>query len=165
MMQGMVIDIEEAMAANLGTGQGILDGTAEAAFRVPKAERYEFIERVLKRFGAACDRWAGKGVLLRDIERMTRLSRQLVTRHRTPKHGFTSCFTATDVAVPAEMDARHGLASGPATRKLMDWAFFVFGDAHFERLAGSRTRTRGQLASPSASAAPPGRMGCRVTSA
>lgn len=124
------------MALKLGAGQGIFDGTAEVAFRVPKAERYPFIECVLKRFGAARDGWAGKGVWLRDIKRMTRLSRQLVTRHRTPKHGFTCCFITTDVAVLAEMDTRHGLVSGPATRKLMDRTFFMFGDARFGRLAG-----------------------------
>lgn len=41
----------------------------------------------------------------------------------------------------------------------MDRAFFVSGDARFERLAGSRTRTCGQLASPSVSAAPPRQNG------
>jgi hypothetical protein len=40
------------------------------------------------------------------------------------------------VALLADMDARHGTVSGPATKKLMERAFLVFGDARFKRLAG-----------------------------
>jgi hypothetical protein len=40
------------------------------------------------------------------------------------------------VAVPAKMDVRHGTMSGPATKKLMERACRVFGEARFERLAG-----------------------------
>lgn len=34
------------------------------------------------------------------------------------------------------MDALHSTLSGPATRKLCECMFEVFGDARFERLAG-----------------------------
>ncbi len=72
--------------------------------------------------------------MLRDIERMTRLSHQPVTRlvrpyrkdgklsnrYRTPKQSFTRRFTATDVAVLAEWIAawprvqpRHQEVNGP----------------------------------------------------
>jgi len=40
------------------------------------------------------------------------------------------------VAVLADMDALHGTVSGPATKKLMERACRLFGDARFERLAG-----------------------------
>jgi len=53
MMQGMVIDMEEARLQTLAQVRAFLDGTTEMAFRVPKAERNQFIERVLKRFGFA----------------------------------------------------------------------------------------------------------------
>lgn len=148
--------------------------------------------------GYARHGWADKGVVLRYLERMTRLSRQQVTRlvrqyrtdgtlshrHRTPTHGFLRRFTATDVAVLADMDALHGTVSGPATKKLMERACRVFGDARFERLAGIsvshlynlrgggyRTSVRGGTgprrgprASRSASAVPPSRMGGRAIS-
>lgn len=150
MMQGMVIDMEEARLQTLAQVKAFLDGTAEVAFRVPKAERNQFIERVLKRFGYSPHGKADKGVLLRYIERMTGLSRQQVTRlvrqyrkdgklskrQGAPKHGFTGRFTATDVALLAEMDALHNTLSGPATKKLMERALLVFGDTRFERLAG-----------------------------
>ena len=52
-MQGMVIDMEEARLQTLAQVRAFLDGTTEMAFRVPKAEQNQFIERVLKRFGFA----------------------------------------------------------------------------------------------------------------
>jgi hypothetical protein len=150
MMQGMVIDMEEAKLQTLAQVKAFLDGTRDVAFRVPKAERHQFIERVLKRFGYARHGRADKGVLLRYIERMTGLSPQQVTRlirqyrkdgrlskrRGAPKHSFTRRFTAMDAALLAEMDALHGTLSGPATKKLMERALLVFGDARFERLAG-----------------------------
>ena len=48
----------------------------------------------------------------------------------------STAFTATDVALLADMDALHGTVSGPATKKLMERACHLFGDARFERLAG-----------------------------
>lgn len=149
MMRCMVIDMEEARLQTLAQVKAFLDGTAEVAFRVPKAERYRFVERVLKRFGYAQHGRADKGVLLRYLERMTGLSRQQVTRlvqqyrkdgklskrQSVPRHGFTRRFTATDMALLAEMDALHGTLSGPATKKLMERALLIFGDARFERLA------------------------------
>lgn len=73
---------------------------------------------------------------------MTRLVRRyrqegtLSTRHGPPQHGFRRRFTATDVALLADMDALHSTVSGPATKRLMERAFLVFKDARFERLAG-----------------------------
>lgn len=75
-------------------------------------------------------------------QQVTRLVRQyrnngkLSKQPSAPKHGFTGRFTATDVALLAEVDALHSTLSGPATKKLMERALLVFGDARFERLAG-----------------------------
>jgi len=53
MMQGMVIDMGEARLQTLAQIKAFLDGTTGIPFRVPKAERYRFIERVLNRLGYA----------------------------------------------------------------------------------------------------------------
>jgi len=146
----MVINMEEAKLQTLEQIKAFLDGTSEVAFRVPKEDRNPFIERVLKRFGYAPHGRADKGVLLRYIERMTGLSRQQVTRlvrqyrkngklskrPRAPKRGFTCRYTAADVALLAETDVLHSTLSGPATKKLMERAYEVFGDPRYERLAG-----------------------------
>ena len=149
-MRGMVINMEEAKLQTLEQIKAFLDGTSEVAFRVPKKDRNPFIERVLKRFGYAPHGRACRGVLLRYIERMTGLSRQQVTRlvrrYRKdgklsngpcpPKQGFAYRYTAADVALLAEMDVLHSTLSGPATKKLMERAYQVFGDPRYERLAG-----------------------------
>ena len=82
---------------------------------------------------------------------MTGLSRQQVTRlvqqYRRdgklserqgahPNRASPRRFTVTDVSLLAEMDALHSTLSGPATKKLMERALLVFGDARFEQLAG-----------------------------
>jgi hypothetical protein len=128
----------------------------EVAFQVPKVARHRFIERVLRRLWLCATQGASKGVLLRYLERITRLSCQQVTRlvrqyrqdemlsHRPcpPRYVFLRRFTTTDVAAPADMDALHGTYHiWPGTKKLMERAFLVFTDARFERLAeisGSR---------------------------
>jgi hypothetical protein len=51
MMRGMVIDREEVRLYTIAQVKAFLDGTREGAFRVPKTERYQVIERVLTRFG------------------------------------------------------------------------------------------------------------------
>ncbi len=149
MMQGMVIDMEEARLQTIAHVRAFLDGATEVAFRVSKADRYPFIERVLTRFGSASQGRIGKGVLLRYLARITGLSRQHVTRlvrryrqegtrstrHGPPQHGFRRRFTVTDVALLAEIDALYSTLSGPATKQLMERALLLFGDARFERLA------------------------------
>ena len=147
----MVINMEEAKLQTLAQIKAFLDGTSKVAFQVPKEERNQFIERVFKRFGYARHGRVDKGVLLRSLERMTGLSRQQVTRlvrqyrkdgklskhsqRVAPKNGFTRRYTVMDVALLAEMDVLHNTLSGPATKKLMERAFQVFGDVRFERLA------------------------------
>ena len=148
-MRGMVINMEEAKLRTLEQIKAFLDGTSEVVFRVPKGERNQFIERVLNRLGYAPHGRVDRGVLLRYIERMTGLSRQQVTRlvrqyckdgklsklPCTPKKGFAYRYTAADVILLAEMDVLHSTLSGPATKKLMERAYEVFGDTRYERLA------------------------------
>ena len=55
----------------------------------------------------------------------------MVKQHSPPKVGFPRRFNAADVMLLAEMDALHNTLLGPATKKLMERAFFVFDDARF----------------------------------
>ena len=152
MMQGMVIDMEEARLQTIAQVRAFLDGATEIAFRVPKVERYSFVERVLMRFGYDAAGRVGKGVLLWYLALLTGLPRQqetrLVRRYRQEctlstrpdplQQGFRRRFTATVVALLADMDARHGTVSGPATKTLRKRAGQLFGNARFERLAAFR---------------------------
>ena len=146
----MIIDMNEAKLQTVAQVKAFLEGATEVTLRVPKEDQYGFIGRVLKRHGYARHGRADKGVLLRYLEQMTGLSRQQVTRlvrryrkdgklskrQSAPKHSFSRRYAVVDALLLAEMDTLHGTLSGPATKKLMERALLIFGDARFERLAG-----------------------------
>jgi hypothetical protein len=94
---------------------------------------------------------------------MTRLIGQLRDtgrireRRGPPARPFARCYTPADVRLLAELDSLHGTLSGPATRKLCERAFELFGDerarlasisnGHLYHLRGARTyqRVRGHV--------------------
>lgn len=144
----MVIDMQEARLETVAQIQAFLDGTCEVGFVMPKSERNGFIVRTLRRLGYSNHNKADKGILLRYLMRMTGLSRQQLTRlvcsyvrtgkiGKTQKNhtGFVARFTTADIALLVEVDVLHNTLSGPATKKIMERAWLVFGDTRFERLA------------------------------
>jgi transposase InsO family protein len=148
-MQGMVIDMNEAKLLTVAQVKEFLKGNTDA-FRVPRAARNEFIERVLSRFGYGWHGREEKSVILRYLERMTGLSRQQVTRlvsryrqegklsrrQNSSKQGFRRRYSRLDAELLAETDALHDTLSGPATKKIMERACLVYGDKRYEQLAG-----------------------------
>jgi hypothetical protein len=145
----MVIDMNDAQLQTLDQVRAFLKGTVALGFSVPAEERYEFVARTVRRFGYARIKRADKGVVLRFLERVSGYSRQqltrlvrragapaqLVKRYRASRSSFARRYTAADVRLLAEIDTLHGTLSGPATKKLMERACQVFGDARYERLA------------------------------
>ena len=149
MMRGMVIDMNDAQLHTLDQLRAFLNGTAAVGFSVGAHERYDFITRILRRFGYAGLRRADRGVVLRFLGRVSGYSRAQLTRlvgrgcqsgpllmqYRVQRIGFTRIFTDADVLLLAHTDTLHGTRSGPATKKLMERAFEVFGEHRYERLA------------------------------
>jgi transposase InsO family protein len=149
MMGGMVIDMNDAQLHSLDQLQAFLNGTVAVGFSVSANERYDFIARIVRRFDYARLRRADKGVVLRFLGRVSGYSRaqltRLVERGRKPaplvkqypaqRIGFTRTYTDADVLLLAHTDTLHGTLSGPATKKLMERAFQVFGEPRYERLA------------------------------
>jgi hypothetical protein len=148
-MQGMVIQMNDEQFLTLAQLQAFLDGTLAVDFSVLPAERYSIIARTVHRFGYPRLKRAQKAVVLRFLERVSGYSRQQLTRLvkrgvgrtalRKRYHGsrtsFTTLYTAADVLSLAHTDSLHGTLSGPATMKLMERAWALFGDARYERLA------------------------------
>ncbi len=62
-------------------------------------------------------------------------SGRLRRRQRTAK-GFARKYTREDIRLLARTDELHETLSGPATKKLCERAYAVFGQAQYERLAG-----------------------------
>ena len=149
MMRGMVIDMNDEQLHTLAELQAFLDGTVAVDFAVVADARYDFIARTVRRFGYGRLKRADKGVVLRFLERVSGYSRQqltrlvkrgaerrpLIKRYRASRTSFARTYTSADVLLLAHTDTLHGTLSGLATKKLMERAYDMFGDARYERLA------------------------------
>jgi len=149
MMRGMVIDMNDEQLHTLAELQAFLDGTVAVEFAVAAAARYDFIVRTVRRFGYGRLKRADKAVVLRFLERVSGYSRQqlarlvkrggerrpLVKRYRASRTSFARTYTGADVLLLADTDTLHGTLSGLATKKLMERAYRIFGDARYARLA------------------------------
>jgi transposase InsO family protein len=150
MMRGMVIDMNDEQLQTLAQMQAFLDGTVAVEFAVAVEERYGFIARTVRRFDYARLKRAEKALVLRFLERVSGYSRQqltrlvkrgcergqLIKRYRGSRTSFARTYTSADVLLLAHTDNLHGTLSGLATKKLMERAFELFGEARYERLAG-----------------------------
>ncbi len=149
MMQGMVIDMNDEQLHTLSQLQAFLDGTVTVEFSVAAEERYDFIACTVRRFGYSRLKRTDRAVVLRFLERVSGYSRQqisrlvkrggercpLVKRYRGSRTSFARTYTSADVLLLAHTDTLHGTLSGLATKKLMERAFSIFGEARYQRLA------------------------------
>jgi transposase InsO family protein len=91
---------------------------------------------------------SGRGLIRRYLEKMTGLSRAQVTRlialyqqgeevkpRPYQRHRFARQYTREDIAVLAAVDDAHETLSGPATQKILQRAYYDFGQASYARLA------------------------------
>jgi hypothetical protein len=112
-------------------------------------EKYHWTEEVLKKFKYQQLRKSGKGVLHQYIEKVTGYSRsqvnRLIGRYRQSgrikptqyrRHRFPQKYTTAEVALLAATDELHGYLSGPATKKLLERAYIVYGNVKFQGLSG-----------------------------
>jgi len=127
-----------------------LCGTQTGSFSMPtKAARYTFIQTMLIRFKYRHLGKVEKGLLLRFLSRVSGYSKVQVKRlgQQYLRTGRLQCrqrtavpfprkYTPADIRLLAQTDAWHSTLSGPATKKLCERAYTVFGDPRYERLAG-----------------------------
>ena len=110
-------------------------------------ERYRWIANTLKKFNYRQLGKKDKGVVRAYLIKMTGYSRQQLTRliaqhkasgwigrRRALRNRFPKQYTAQDIRLLAETDTCHDTLSGPATKKIFERAFTIFGDVDFERL-------------------------------
>lgn len=149
-IQGMVIDMDEARVCTLEQVRQVVAGTQALEFRRSQDDegRYAWIGQVLGRFGYRQLGRADKGALLAYIQRLSGYSRAQVTRlvarwvgaqplvknYRRPAHAFARRYTAADVVLLAEVDRAMGTLSGPATACVLRRQRDVFKVPGFERL-------------------------------
>ncbi len=145
----MVINMNDEQLHTLAQLQAFLDGTITVDFAVAADERYDFIGRTVRRLGYGRLKRANKAIVLRFLERVSGYSRQqisrlvkrgcdrrqLIKRYQGSRTSFTRTYTGADVLLLAHTDTLHGTLSGLATKKLMERAFLIFGEAGYQRLA------------------------------
>lgn len=153
----MVINMDESKLRTIAQLEEFLTATPEVCFSGvavrADSERYEHISRVLKRFDYHHRSKRERGVVLAYLQRTSGYSRAqikrlvsrwienrlapvpLVSRYRAPAAPFARKYTEDDIELLAEMDRANEDVCGPAVVHLLQRAFNVYGDKHYERLA------------------------------
>lgn len=142
--------MQEGQRLSLEQIRAFLEGSQELRFEASdRAERYEWVGQTLVEQKYASLGREGKGLVRRYIAKMTGLSRAQVTRligqYRQRgevraavyrRHRFAARYQVEDIALLAEVDEAHETLSGPATQKLVQRAYYDYGDVRFRHLAG-----------------------------
>jgi transposase InsO family protein len=146
----MIVKLHSQRLQTLEEIRNFLIGTGPLDFEVPsRDEAYHWIEDSLRQLRYKRLGKADKGLVRDYLIKVSGFSRAQITRliqqfrdtgkirdHRSkPTNAFSRHYQDADVRLLAEVDKLHGTLSGPATRKLCERAYLVFGDKRFERLA------------------------------
>ena len=128
--------------------KAFFEGTDKIEFQLSKTNRYEWIARTLKRTNYFNLRKKDKAPIREYMERMTGYSwsqlKRLMAQYRdkrwiertiSNRHTFATNYTQSDVLLLAQTDEAHQTLSGPATKKLFERAYQIYGDSAYERLA------------------------------
>jgi hypothetical protein len=129
--------------------RGFLEGSEVVGFRgLTAREKYCWIEEVLIRFKYHRLKRGEKGVIRRYIEKVTGYSRSQVSRliaeykrtgrlRRTEyrRHHFPRKYTPSEIGLLARTDELHGWLSGPATKKVMEREYEVYGHIEFGNIS------------------------------
>ncbi len=142
--------MQRAKSLTLEAMRGFLEGSESVEFQAEGAkEIYPWVGDVLQ--GRSYDRLgkADRGLVKRFLEKITGLSRAQLTRligrwQRTgqlqPRGGkrrrFPRTYTDADIRLLAQLDEAHEGLSGPATKRILEREFTVYGKVEYKRLAG-----------------------------
>ena len=125
-----------------------LEGSEGVEFRGQTVEeKYDWIERMLVRFVYIRLKRAEKGVLRRYIEKVSGYSRSQVSRlireykrrgrlkrAQYRRHRFPRSYTLSDIGLLARTDELHDYLSGPATKKIMEREYALYGHSEFSNI-------------------------------
>ena len=157
-----MISVHEAESLSLKQIEKFLAASKAVRFESNhRVEVYGWIERLLCEQEYMRQARGERGLLRRYIAKMTGLSRAQVTRllarymatgqvrvKSGRRHRFPQRYTRADIELLAKVDEAHEGLSGPATRRILQRAFHLYGKPEFERLARDLERTLLQPAPP-----------------
>ena len=115
---------------------------------IDRGEKYRWTEEVLKKFQYQRLKKYGKGVIRQYVEKVSGYSRaqvnRLICRYQQSgevkpteyrRHHFPQKYTAAEVALLAMTDELHDWLSGPATKKILEREYRVYGNRQFQNLS------------------------------
>ena len=111
-------------------------------------ERYRWIETVLVRFTYCRLKRAERGIIRRYIDKVSGYSRSQVSRlikeyrrmgrlrkAQYKRHQFPRKYAPRDIALLARTDELHDYLSGPATKKIMEREWSVYGHGDYQNIS------------------------------
>jgi len=145
----MKLNMNDEQLQTLEQIKQFIDSSQAIEFKgINTKEKYQWIEEVLRRFKYQRLKRRGKGVLRRYIEKVTGYSRsqvaRLVGRYQVSgklmvteyhRHRFPQKYVGKEVGLLAMTDELHGWLSGPATKKILEREYEVYGHAQFENIS------------------------------
>lgn len=141
--------MHEAEKLSLQQIEAFLNASQSIRFRGETQKQiYPWIEQVLVRQQYGQQKRAARGLLRRYLAKMTGLSRaqvtRLIARYRErgtvqprayQRHRFPQRYTRADIELLATVDEAHENLSGPATQRILQREYRVYGKGQYQRLA------------------------------
>jgi transposase InsO family protein len=145
----MRLNMNDEQLQTLEQVRRFVEGSREVEFEgVNTKEKYKWMEEVLKKYRYFRLKKEGKGLIRRYIIKVSGYSRAQVTRligkyQETGKiklveyrrHRFPRKYSDVEVLLLARTDELHGWLSGPATRKILEREYEIYGDGRFKNLS------------------------------
>ena len=146
----MTVTMDDTQITTLEQVRTVLESSAGIAFKgVGREQRYRWVESVLKRFDYFRLDRGGKGLLKAYLRRLSGFSRAQLTRLvardllegairlvQGRRNRFPAKYTDRDKELLALTDNAHSRMSGPATKRIMEREYAIYGDKRFIRLQG-----------------------------
>lgn len=144
----MMIIMDDTNITTLEQVRQVLASPRGIAFKGSgRSQRYSWIGTVLKRLSYFKLKRGEKGLINAYLRRLSGISRAQITRlisrflrdgvirpSRARRNRFPVKYTHVDHALLARTDNAHGRLSGPATKKILERQYVVYGDECFLRL-------------------------------
>jgi len=144
----MTINMNDSHAINIAQIRTFLQASQIIEFEgVSQKEKYLWIENTLNRFGYFSLRKRDKATIKKYVRQMSGFSKSQLTRlitkkkdtgkispSSTKRNTFPTKYDTTDVARLSETDNDHERLSGPATKKILEREYGLFGKKEYERL-------------------------------
>ena len=141
--------MQQAESLSLEQIKCFLEGCQSVAFEAGnRTNKHTLVEGVLKRHHYADQKRSVKGLLRRFLSKLTGLSRAQLTRligqflrarcvrpTAYRRRRFPTKYTRADIILLAHVDQVYQRLSGPATRRILQCEFQVYGRKEFQQLA------------------------------